>query len=120
MSTIAVDNVKPSAGGTSYSTRGIAKAWVNFNGTGVVAIRDSENTSSITDNGAGQYTVNFTNAHGGTTYGFLTCSRDNQNLGINSGVAPTVSALTVYNSATNTLTATDSIYAGVSTLGDLA
>jgi hypothetical protein len=61
MSTIAVDNVKPAAGGTSYSTRGIAKAWVNLNGTGVVAIRDSENVSSITDNGTGAYTVNFTN-----------------------------------------------------------
>ena len=34
-------------------------AWVNFNGTGVVAIRDSYNVSSITDNGAGDYTVNF-------------------------------------------------------------
>lgn len=34
-------------------------AWVNFNGTGTVAIRDSYNVSSITDNGTGQYTVNF-------------------------------------------------------------
>lgn len=37
-----------------------AKAWVNFNGTGVVAIRGSFNVSSITDNGAGDFTVNFT------------------------------------------------------------
>ena len=37
----------------------IATAWVNFNGTGTVAIRDSFNVSSITDNGTGQYTVNF-------------------------------------------------------------
>ena len=42
----------------SYS----ARAWVNFNGTGTVAIRGSENVSSITDNGTGQYTVNFTTA----------------------------------------------------------
>jgi hypothetical protein len=41
---------------------GIAKAWVNFNGTGTVAIRNSFNVSSITDNGTGDYTVNFTNA----------------------------------------------------------
>jgi len=40
----------------------ICKAWVNFNGTGVVAIRDDFNVSSITDNGTGDYTVNFTNA----------------------------------------------------------
>jgi hypothetical protein len=37
-----------------------ARAWVNFNGTGVVAIRDSGNVSSITDNGTGSYTINFT------------------------------------------------------------
>ena len=37
-------------------------AWVNFNGTGTVAIRASYNVSSITDNGTGDYTVNFTNA----------------------------------------------------------
>jgi hypothetical protein len=37
-----------------------ARAWVNFNGTGTVAIRASGNVSSITDNGTGAYTVNFT------------------------------------------------------------
>ena len=36
------------------------RAWVNFNGTGTVAIRASGGVSSITDNGAGEYTVNFT------------------------------------------------------------
>lgn len=40
----------------------VAKAWVNFNGTGTVAIRDSVNVSSITDNGNGNWTVNFTSA----------------------------------------------------------
>jgi uncharacterized protein (AIM24 family) len=39
-----------------------ALAWVNFNGTGTVAIRSSYNVSSITDNGTGDYTINFTNA----------------------------------------------------------
>lgn len=42
----------------SYACR----AWVNFNGTGTVAIRASGNVSSITDNGVGDYTINFTNA----------------------------------------------------------
>ena len=48
------------AGGDApiYSCR----AWVNFNGTGTVAIRASGNVSSITDNGVGLYTVNFTTA----------------------------------------------------------
>jgi hypothetical protein len=39
-----------------------ARAWVNFNGSGTVAIRASGNVSSITDNGTGDYTVNFTTA----------------------------------------------------------
>jgi hypothetical protein len=40
----------------------LCKAWVNFNGTGTVAIRAQYNVSSITDNGTGDYTVNFTTA----------------------------------------------------------
>ena len=44
------------------------KAWVNFNGTGTVAIRASMNVSSITDNGAGDYTVNFTTAFSDANY----------------------------------------------------
>jgi hypothetical protein len=47
---------------TTNCIQGSAKAWVNFNGTGTVAIRASYNVSSITDNGTGDYTVNFTNA----------------------------------------------------------
>lgn len=44
------------------------KAWVNFNGTGTVAIRASYNVSSITDNGTGNYTVNLTTAMSGADY----------------------------------------------------
>lgn len=52
---------------TSYRTTGGLQrfdclAWVNFNGTGTVAIRASGNVSSITDNNTGDYTINFTNA----------------------------------------------------------
>ena len=49
---------------TAYGCR----AWVNFNGTGTVAIRASGNVTSITDNGVGDYTVNFTNAMPDTNY----------------------------------------------------
>lgn len=44
------------------------RAWVNFNGTGTVAIRASGNVSSITDNGTGDYTVNFTTAMEDTSF----------------------------------------------------
>jgi len=46
----------------SAEASGLCKAWVNFNGTGVVAIRASYNVSSITDNGVGAFTVNLTTA----------------------------------------------------------
>ena len=48
--------------------QGSAKAWVNFNGTGTVAIRASYNVSSITDNGTGDYTINLTNAMSDASY----------------------------------------------------
>lgn len=49
--------------GTSMATgQQACKAWVNFNGTGTVAVRAAYNVSSITDNGVGDYTVNFTTA----------------------------------------------------------
>jgi len=47
------------------------RAWVNFNGTGTVAIRASGNVSSITDNGVGDYTVNFTIAMPDVNYSAL-------------------------------------------------
>lgn len=47
-----------------------ARAWVNFDGTGAVAIRASGNVSSITDNGTGVYTVNFTTAMPDANYCF--------------------------------------------------
>jgi hypothetical protein len=58
MSTLRVNTLQTQAGVEVYT----AKAWVNFNGTGTVAIRASGNVSSITDNGTGDYTVNFATA----------------------------------------------------------
>ena len=48
----------------------MCRAWVNFNGQGTVAIRSSGNVSSITDNGTGDYTINFTTAMPDTSYCF--------------------------------------------------
>lgn len=67
---VLTDTVQSSTAGTppqfkdgnSTQIGTLCRAWVNFNGTGTVAIRGSFNVSSITDNGTGLYTVNFTNA----------------------------------------------------------
>ena len=64
MSTIRVNAIQNTSGVEVYT----AKAWVNFNGTGTVAIRASGNVSSITDNGTGDYTVNFTTAMADANY----------------------------------------------------
>ena len=53
------------------------RAWVNFNGTGTVAIRASGNVSSITDNGTGDYTVNFTTAMPDVNYSPFASSNSN-------------------------------------------
>lgn len=55
----------------------LCRAWVNFDGTGTVAIRGSGNVSSITDNSAGYYTVNFTTAMPDTSYAALAASSPN-------------------------------------------
>ena len=75
--TVIVDTINSSVAGTPpvFQANGtevgtLCRAWVNFNGTGTVAIRASFNVSSITDNGVGDYTVNFTNALSDTNYSF--------------------------------------------------
>lgn len=61
----------PSGSAPSYTCR----AWVNFNGTGTVAIREDGNVTSITDNGTGDYTVNFTTAMPDANYAVATWSQ---------------------------------------------
>tara|TARA_R100001198_G_C5239917_1_gene217309 strand:- start:2346 stop:2696 length:351 start_codon:yes stop_codon:yes gene_type:complete len=69
MSTLKVNAFQDTSGKGFYP----ARAWVNFNGTSTVAIRDDGNVSSITDNGTGDYSVTLTNNFGDTngsiTYG---------------------------------------------------
>ena len=72
-----------------------AKAWVNFNGTSTVAIRDSHNVSSITDNGTGDYTVNFSNNMANANYSLS--GLGNQNTTASSSASKTI---TPYNFAT--------------------
>ena len=53
---------------TTNLQQGIAKVWINFDGTGTPAARDSFNVASITDNGTGSYDIVFTNAMGNANY----------------------------------------------------
>lgn len=78
MSTLRLTTISNQSGSASVPSdtviNGSAKAWVNFNGTGTVAIRASFNVSSITDNGVGQYTINLTNAMPNANFAVGACS----------------------------------------------
>lgn len=60
---------------TNNLSKQVCKAWVNFNGT-VVTIRDSYNVASITDNGTGDYTVNFTSPMPNPNYSVNVCVKE--------------------------------------------
>ena len=66
-------------GGSTLYPSFDCRAWVNFNGTGTVAIRGSGNVSSITDNGTGDYTVNFTTAMADVNYSLVANSSNSGN-----------------------------------------
>lgn len=103
MSTIKCDTLQNVAGTESVPVatvaNGTAKAWVNFNGTGTVAIRASFNVSSITDAGVGAYTVNFTTAMSGVNYAVFGTGGDATNsyceVHVSSSVAPTTTSVRV-------------------------
>jgi len=82
---------------TAYGCR----AWVNFNGTGTVAIRGSGNVSSITDNGVGDYTVNFTTALADANYcitgtmGDYIPTNTARSVSVSTATAPTTSAVRI-------------------------
>lgn len=102
MSTARFDTLQNAAGSKSVPVAtvvdGSAKAWVNFNGTGTVAIRASFNVTSITDNTTGDYTVNLTTALTDASYSATLSSAVNSTTaGVVSpiGAAPTASALRI-------------------------
>jgi hypothetical protein len=78
-------DLQMNSGYGSVATAFGCRAWVNFNGTGTVAIRASGNVSSITDNGTGNYTVNFTTSLSANPCAVASCNNQaaNTNFGIN-------------------------------------
>jgi hypothetical protein len=90
---------KMNSGYGSIATAYGCRAWVNFDGTGTVAIRASGNVSSITDNGTGDYTVNFTTAMPDANYSL------NGNNGDTDNANSTIYSIRFPNGATPTTTA---------------
>jgi hypothetical protein len=105
MSTLRLTTISNQTGSASVPSdtviNGSAKAWVNFNGTGTVAIRASFNVSSITDNGTGDYTLNFATAMPDANYSSVVSGGNKSNgytVGTSEASAPTSSSFRVLNS----------------------
>ena len=92
------------------SSNQICKAWVNFNGTGTVAIRGSYNVSSITDNGTGRYNVNFSNNLVNSNYSPTLIYDNNYNMQWISGYSTSTYRINIYSG---------SAYYDVNTVGSI-
>ena len=114
MSTIKTTTLSTQGGSTvpvDTVVNGTAKAWVNFNGTGTVAIRRAFNVASITDNAAGNYTVNFTTAMPDVNYSAV-CSPSSDNQTYSSGTSLVFACAGT--KATNSVVVRSSYYTGSS------
>jgi hypothetical protein len=101
------------SGGTEIGT--FCRAWVNFNGTGTVAIRASFNVTSVADNGTGDYTVNFTNAMPDADYapcGTTGSTSANNVFVAGANAAPTTTAYR-FNARTTANTNADAAYLNI-------
>jgi len=108
MSEVRVTTLKDTSGSNSSTTAeiasGRAKAWVNFNGNGVVSARASFNVNSMTDNGVGNYTVTLSSGLADTNAAVLVSSG-----GMDTGAVVSFQALGSYNSSTNFILSTTQI-----------
>ena len=105
---------------TTNLQQGLAKYWVDFNGSSTVATRDSFNHSSLSDGGTGIYTISYSNSFSNANYcavcgqdnnaGSIAVPRESTDLGTGSTVVRT----------TNGSSASDQTYIHVALLGDLA
>ena len=129
MSTLNVSNITDGTTtvGTGYVVNGSAKAWVNFNGTGTIAARDSLNLSSLTDNGTGQYNVNLSSAMANSVYSYTTATSatfagTSTMIALigDTGFARTASSYRIFTLSGGGTTFTDSPFVETNLNGDLA
>jgi len=127
-SELRVNTLKDASGnnsvGMAYVAEGSAKAWVNFDGgAGTLSARDSFNQASLTDNGTGDYSLNFTNSMNNANFNFSVSSGDvgGTNPDRDEGVKELTTALgRIFVYHTSTEAARDEGYVGGLTHGDLA
>lgn len=117
--TLTVGTVSDGTNSTSATDviKGSAKAWVNFNGIGTVAIRASHNVSSITDNGIASYTINFTTPMPDTNYVYAASGEQTSTAtGVVTGKAGTTTIHTDYLSLSFTGASNNTYYDMISAM----
>ena len=105
-----------SNGASTHLQQGLAKCFCHFNGSGTVAIQDSNNIGSLTDNGTGDYDINLTNAHTNTSYSVALAS-GNFHTGHDGNTSSSKVNIAVYN---NSHAYANSALVHGQTFGDLA
>ena len=127
---IIADTLETGAGAdiaTSYVVNGSAKAWVNADATGTPSITGSLNATSIVDNSAGDFTLNWSNsmANGnysitGMTENFAVSSTSTAVLGIKTGTLPAASSVNLTTCRTSATSTVEQDVNCASVFGDLA
>ena len=122
MSEIRANTISDAAGTGPITLTGqsAAKVWVNFNGTGTVAIRDSHGVSGLVDGGTGVYTVNFTNNMASSNHSSCVSSRNEVTNGGQDHNASSPTASSYYFEKYEGSTLRDTSIACTITHGDLA
>ena len=116
---------------TTNLQQGLAKQWIHLNGTGTIAIVDSFNTTSITDDGTGEYTITIANDMANIGYSKTSTGAQNNSVGpqivkvdygrtSNAYSAPTVTAYKIQNFLASNADGVDTQYLNATAHGDLA
>jgi hypothetical protein len=122
MSTLKADTIVASDGSSpvTLTKQSAAKAWINFNGTGTIATRNSFSVSSISDGGTGSYTTSFTNSMNDADFAPSGCSGETSGTEMWESATRATGSLIVANYTSDTGTDKDSTMVSIVIHGDLA
>jgi hypothetical protein len=121
-SVLNVDTIadKAGTGPVGLTKQSAAKAWINFNGTGTIATRNSFSISSISDGGTGNYTTSFTNSMNDADFAPSGCSGETSGTEMWESATRTTSSFIVANYTSDTGGDKDSTMVSIVIHGDLA
>ena len=117
---IIADQIEHSTAGsiaTNYVVNGVEKCWVNLNGTGTIAIRGSLNVASLTDDGTGDYQINYVSAAADLNYSSRAVSNEFHCIITNGQKATSSNNVKTYSSSNSSV---DPSQVNYGFLGDLA